>query len=37
LMKYLIDDNLKESPNKYVRENEYFYKVPISAFRWAKI
>jgi hypothetical protein len=37
LMKYLIDENLKESPNKYVRENEYFYKVPITAFTWEKI
>lgn len=37
LRSFLVDENLKESPNKFVRENEYFYKVPKSAFRWMKV
>lgn len=34
LRQFLNDDTLTESSNKYVREGEYFYKVPASAFRW---
>jgi hypothetical protein len=37
IRKYLIDENLKMSPNKYVKENEYFYKIPKSAFKWIKL
>ena len=37
IQKYMTNDNLKESSNKYVRQGEYFYKVPKSAFRWDKI
>jgi len=37
LRTYIVDYNLKESSNKYVRENEYFYKIPKSAFAWRKI
>lgn len=37
LMEYLINENLKECSNKYVREGEYFYKVPREAFTWRKI
>lgn len=34
---FIVDDNLRVNPNKYVREGEYFYKVPIAKFRWIKI
>jgi hypothetical protein len=37
LMKYITSENLKESSNKYVRQGEFFYKIPRSAFRWDKI
>lgn len=37
LMKYIVDENLKESSNKYVRQGEYFYKVPKEAFKWCKV
>ena len=37
LRQYIVDYNLKESSNKYVREGEYFYKVPKDAFKWDKI
>jgi hypothetical protein len=37
LRQYINDDTLKESSNKYVRQGEFFYKVPKSAFRWDKI
>jgi len=37
LRPFLVDYNLKESSNKYMRSSEYFYKVPKSAFTWAKL
>ena len=37
LAKHIKDENLKESSNKYIREGEYFYKVPKSAFQWKKV
>lgn len=37
LMRYIVDENLKESSNKYVRQGEYFYKLPKIAFKWDKI
>ena len=37
LRTYLVDYNLKESSNKFVRHNEYFYKIPKLAFKWDKI
>jgi hypothetical protein len=37
MMKYIVDENLRENRNKYVREGEYFYKVPKDAFKWDKV
>lgn len=37
LKKYIVDENLAENRNKYVREGEYFYKIPKEAFKWDKI
>lgn len=37
LMKYITDDTLKESSNKFVKQGELFYKVPKSEFKWDKI
>lgn len=37
MLRHIVDENLRESSNKYVREGEYFYKVPKSAFKWAKV
>lgn len=37
LKNYIVDDQLKENPNKYVSRGELFYKVPRTAFRWKKV
>lgn len=37
LRKHIVDDNLRESSNKYVKVGEYFYKVPKQAFKWTKL
>lgn len=37
LMKYINDDTLQESSNKFVKQGEYFFKVPKSEFKWDKI
>ena len=37
LRKHMVETNLKESSNKYVRKGEYFYKIPKSAFKWDKL
>ena len=37
LRNYIVDENLKESSNKYVRQGEYFYKIPSDAFKWDKL
>lgn len=34
---YIHDDNLHENSNKYVRNGEYFYKVPTDKFKWIKV
>lgn len=34
---FIVDDNLVANPNKYVRDGEFFYKVPKEAFRWVKV
>lgn len=34
---FIVDDNLVANPNKYVREGEFFYKVPKQAFKWVKV
>ena len=34
---YIVDDNLVVNPNKFVRNDEYFFKVPKTAFKWVKI
>ena len=37
LRSYLVDNNLKESSNKYVKYGEFFYKIPKNAFKWTKV
>lgn len=37
IKKYLNDDCLKESRNKFVSHGELFYKLPKSEFKWLKI
>lgn len=34
---FITDDNLAHNPNKYVRNGEYFYKVPRTAFKWVTV
>ena len=34
---YIVDDNLQESSNRFVRGGEYFFKVPKSKFVWIKL
>ena len=34
---YIVDDNLVMNSNKYVRENEFFYKIPKEKFIWIKL
>lgn len=34
---FIVDENLVMNPNKYVKNNEYFFKVPSTAFRWVKV
>jgi hypothetical protein len=34
---YINDDNLHLNKNKYVRDGEYFYKVPTDKFKWLKV
>lgn len=31
---YMHDGNLHLNKNKYVKDGEYFYKIPIFSFRW---
>lgn len=37
IKQFIVDENLVLNPNKYVKNNEYFFKVPISAFKWVKV
>lgn len=37
LRKYLTDETLQESSNKFVKKGELFFKVPKSEFKWDKI
>jgi len=37
LRKHLTEDTLKESPNKFVKSGELFFKVPRTAFKWDKV
>lgn len=34
---YIVDDNLKESSNRFLRYGEFFYKVPKNEFKWVCI
>lgn len=34
---FMGNDNLVENPNKFVKNNELFFKVPCNQFRWIKI
>lgn len=37
LKKYIVDENLAENRNRFVKEGEYFYKIPREAFKWDKL
>lgn len=37
IKKYLNDDCLKESRNKFVKSGELFYKLPKTEFKWIKL
>lgn len=37
LKEYIKPEFLKESPNRFVEEAEYFYKVPKTKFEWYQI
>lgn len=34
---YIVDDNLHLNKNKFVKDGEYFYKVPIDKFKWVSV
>lgn len=34
---FIVDNNLVVNPNKFVKNDEYFFKIPKEAFRWVKI
>lgn len=34
---YIVDDNLVVNPNKFVKNNEYFFKVPTSKFKFVNV
>jgi hypothetical protein len=34
---FIVDDNLVVNPNKFVRNDEYFFKIPIDLFKWVKV
>lgn len=37
IKQYIVKENLHLNKNKYVRDGEYFYKIPIQKFKWIKI
>jgi hypothetical protein len=37
IQQYIEDFNLKESPNRLLSQNEFFYKLPKSKFIWVNI
>lgn len=37
LRKYLTDDTLTESANRFIKKGEMFFKVPKAEFKWDKI
>lgn len=37
LKKYIVESNLKENPNKFIKHGELFFKVPKTAFKWDKL
>jgi hypothetical protein len=37
IVKFLTEETLKESGNRYVGSGELFYKVPKTEFTWTKI
>lgn len=34
---FIVDTNLHLNKNKYVKNGEYFYKLPISKFKWVTL
>ena len=34
---YIVDENLHLNKNKFVRDGEYFYKIPILKFKWVTV
>jgi hypothetical protein len=34
---YIVDENLHLNKNKFVKDGEYFYKVPTDKFKWVSV
>lgn len=34
---FIVNENLVENPNKFVKDKEMFFKVPIGAFKFVKV
>lgn len=34
---YIVNTNLVENRNRFVRDGEYFFKIPIECFKWIKV
>jgi len=34
---YIVDTNLHLNKNKYVKDGEFFYKIPIDKFKWISL
>lgn len=37
IQKFIRPEFLKESPNRFIEKQEYFYKVPVENFEWYKL
>jgi hypothetical protein len=37
IMPFIVDNNLQLNRNKFVKDGEFFYKVPVTKFTWIKI
>jgi hypothetical protein len=34
---FIVDDNLVVNPNRFVKNDEYFFKIPKGIFKWVKL
>lgn len=37
IKQFIVDDNLVVNPNKFVRNDEYFFKIPRNSFKWVQL